>query len=186
MWIWKDIQFWEGRPKVTSYGKVQWTTNLASLLMYWVGPYKIMVHKILTPIKTLISRKRNLSLMYIPTLSPFWQGHPKVTYHRTHQCPPTLLPSSVPRLPTSCTMGSVKISKTKPPKIFYGKKDQHKGSTNSEYEKIWRGSRSGEKLSGWKFWLGGQGTLDQVSEKVGEHKGVHSKEIEEKVKMPQK
>ena len=83
-------------------------------------------------------------------------------------------------------MGSVKISKTKPPKIFYGKKDQHKGSTNSEYEKIWRGSRSGEKMSGWKFWLGGQGTLDQVSEKVGEHKGVHSKEIEEKVKMPQK
>lgn len=36
------------------------------------------------------------------------------------------------------------------------------------------------------FWLGGQGTLDQVSERVGEHKGVHSKEIEEKVKMPQK
>lgn len=83
-------------------------------------------------------------------------------------------------------MGSVKISKTKPPKIFYGKKDQHKGSTNSEYEKIWRGSRSGEKFSKWKFWLGGQGTLDQVSEMVGEHKGVHSKEIEEKVKMPQK
>ena len=83
MWIWKGIQFWEGRPKVTSYGKVQRTTNLASLLMYWVGPYKIMVHKILTPIKTLIIRKRNISLTYIPTLSPFWLPRPKVTYHRT-------------------------------------------------------------------------------------------------------
>ena len=38
---------------------------------YIFDPYKIMVHKILTPIKTLIIRKRNISLTYIPNLSPF-------------------------------------------------------------------------------------------------------------------
>ena len=96
MWIWKGIPFWQPRPKVTYHRTLQWTTNLASLLMYWLGPYKIMVHKILTPIKTRISRKRNISLLYIPSLSPFWPPHPKVTYHRTHQCPPTLLPTLVP------------------------------------------------------------------------------------------